>query len=159
MIALLGEGSTEETFYADAGGFPVRMAVGTPERVRRLTRHFCVVFCTSWGAGASEHIAPLLGLPETTPYIAFDRHEDVPVGATWKLDAVSTFVRDRPCAWVDDEIGDDVKAWARFRVPATHLIRCDPRIGLTREHVSELLAGGPAGIGSRAPRAHEKRSR
>ena len=66
-----------------------------------------------------------------------DADRDAP---TYKLPVVKRFVRDRPAAWVDDELGEDVIAWADQREQPTMLVHCDPRVGLTDEHVDDLLA-------------------
>lgn len=118
------------------------MSVRTPERVRRLSGRFSVVFCSSWGSGAPAHIAPLLGLPDDTPHVVFDDENQLPAGRSWKLPSVTGLVGNEPCAWADDELGDDVVEWAQRRHPPTHLVRCDPRVGLTEGQVHDLLAFG-----------------
>lgn len=41
---------------------------------------------------------------------------------------------------MDDELGADVIVWADQREQPTLLVRCDPRVGLTDEHVDQFLA-------------------
>ena len=77
---------------------------------------------------AAEALGPLLGLPDDLPFLRFDPDADRGVGS-YKLPVVKRFVRDRPGAWVDDELGEDVMAWADQREQATMLVRCDPRLG------------------------------
>ena len=81
----------------------------------------------------------MLGLPDDLPFLRFDPGSDRDA-PTYKLPVVKHFVRDRPAAWVDDELGDDVIAWADHREQRTMLVSCDPRFGVTDAHVDELLA-------------------
>jgi hypothetical protein len=139
VIALLGDGSGEPVFEAIAGEFPVRIAERSPERVRVLRRHFVLVYATSWGGGADEFISPLIGLPVGVPHVPFNRDAESAPGATWKLPFVARFVRDRPAAWVDDELDVDVGVWQAARGAPTLLVHTDPRVGLTDEHVTKLV--------------------
>lgn len=43
-------------------------------------------------------------------------------------------------AIVDDEMDEDLAAWARSREAPTLLVEVDPREGLLDTHVAELLA-------------------
>jgi len=88
---------------------------------------------------AAEALGPLLGLPDDRPFLRFDP-EAGPDAPTYKLPVVNRFVRDRPVAWVDDELGPDAVARADERDQPTLLIQPDPRIGLMDEQVEELLS-------------------
>ena len=139
VLGLLGEGNGEPTFEAIAGSFPVTIAVASQERLSRLARVFQIVWATSWQRTAAEHLGPLLGLPADLPFLSFDQD----LGAadlSYKLPAVQRFVGTRATAWVDDELGEDVMAWADQRQSPTLLIHTDPRYGLLDEHVDRLLA-------------------
>lgn len=138
VVALLGEGDGEPTFEALVGPFPVIMAVAVRERLRRLLSAFRVVWATSWGSVAAEHLGPFLGLPGDLPFLRFEADLDAS-GASYKLPAVQRFVRDRPFAWADDELGQDVIAWADQRQHPTLLLSTDPRYGLLDAHVDQLL--------------------
>lgn len=50
---------------------------------------------------------------------------------TWKLPDIQVFAGDRPVAWLDDEIGDDARAWAADRLAPTLLICCSATRGLS----------------------------
>jgi hypothetical protein len=78
-------------------------------------------------------------LPDDLPLLRFAPEADRDA-ATYKLPVVRCFVRDRPAAWFDDELGEDVIAWADHGGEATMFVRCDPRVGLTHEDVDDLLA-------------------
>jgi hypothetical protein len=139
VVALLDGNREDGIFETVAGEFPVRVAERTPERVRALVPHFDLVYCTLWGADADEFIAPLLGLPAGLPHVPFNRDAESVPGTTWKLPFVARFVRDRPAAWVDDELDVDVRSWAGDREQPTLLVQTDPRVGLTDEHVKKLV--------------------
>jgi len=101
------------------------------------------VLATSWGQEANDVLCPLWGLPRL-PTVEFG---DVTFkrGTTWKLPAIRRFLRDRPVAWVDDELGHDAHRWAwrrcRRSVP-TLLLDIRPDLGLTQENVDALLNFG-----------------
>ena len=139
VIALLGPGSGESTFEAVVADYPVTIAVAAQERLSRLAAVFQIVWATAWQRDGAEALGPLLGLPDDLPFLRFDPGADRDA-ATYKLPVVKRFVRNRPAAWVDDELGEDVIAWADQREQPTLLVRCDPRVGLTDEQVDDLLA-------------------
>src|SRR3954447_19394357 len=62
--------------------------------------------------------------------------DELPRTGTRKLAAVNRYVRDRPLAWVDDELYDDAQLWAQARRAPTLLIRTQPSVGLSRADVS-----------------------
>jgi hypothetical protein len=59
---------------------------------------------------------------------------------TWKIADVDEYLGDRSAAWLDDELGPDADAWAESRQGSTLLIRVDGTIGMTEEHVGDLIA-------------------
>ena len=59
--------------------------------------------------------------------------------AHWKVDAIDEYAADRPAAWVDDNLNEACHDWARGRAGPTLLVETSPPVGLTDEHVSELL--------------------
>jgi hypothetical protein len=65
----------------------------------------------------------------------------------WKLPDVAEFVGDRSVAWIDDDIDIAVESWASQRTSPTLLIKTDRTIGLTRSHISELVAFGARVVG------------
>ncbi len=136
VIVLLGPGQ-EETFEATVAGFPVTIAVAARERVQRIATVFDLVWASSWEHDGADQLGPLLGL-EDRPFLSFQRdlHRRA---ASHKLPAVKRFIRDRPMAWVGDELSDDVVAWAAQRKHPTLLVPTDPRIGLTDEQTDELV--------------------
>ena len=64
-----------------------------------------------------------------------DRH-----APTAKLPSVIAWVGDRPCAWIDDDLGHDADTWAAGRAIPTLLVHTDMTAGMDRGHVDRLLA-------------------
>ena len=98
---------------------------------------FELVWATTWEHDADPLIAPLVGLPRGLPVIEFNQGV---VGRTWKLPDVEAFVRDRPFAWIDDDLGPDAFEWAERRSTPTLLVRTDPTVGLVEDHIDRLRA-------------------
>jgi hypothetical protein len=59
--------------------------------------------------------------------------------AHWKVDAINEYARDRPAAWLDDNIDETCAAWAERRSAPTLIVETKPSEGLTDEHVTQLL--------------------
>jgi hypothetical protein len=58
--------------------------------------------------------------------------EPEPAGLHWKTRTLVDWAADRPFAWLDDEITDADRAWAKAHHPArTFLHRVDHRYGIT----------------------------
>lgn len=109
----------------------------SPEHGRWLTALddvFDLVWATSWEQDADLLIADLVGLPRGLPFITFTDQ----TGWTSKLPDVVRFVGDRAAAWVDDQLGPEVHAWAASRVAPTMLLATDHRVGLTPQHIERL---------------------
>lgn len=65
-------------------------------------------------------------------------------GRTWKLRDVRLYAGNRPCAWIDDDLGSDAFAWADERAAPTLLLRADPGVGMTEQHERQLESFGRA---------------
>ena len=111
------------------------MSRANAARLRRLAEAFEVVWATGWGHRANAVIGPFHEL-DHLDVIELTFSGDV----TWKLSSVSAYVgSERPCVWIDDDLGDDAERWAETRRGPTLLIRCEPHIGLTDEMVERCL--------------------
>ena len=105
------------------------------ERLRRLGNDFEVVWATGWGDHANRVIGPFHNL-DRLAVIELEFSE----GPTWKLPSVAAYVgEDRPCVWIDDDLGEDAERWAEARAGATLLLKAEPNIGLTDEMVERCL--------------------
>jgi hypothetical protein len=143
VLVPMGAGDGEEMVESTGG---IVYARALPARLVALAETFALVWATSWGHEANDVLSPLLGLP-SLPIVEFG---DVTFrrGTTWKLTAVRRFVRDRPFALADDELGRDAHRWARRRSVPTLLLDVRPDWGLTQENVDALLQFGATFDGS-----------
>jgi hypothetical protein len=57
----------------------------------------------------------------------------------WKVGAIDGYVGDRPAAWIDDNLDERCRRWARQRAAPTLLVHTDPAIGIAEDHVEQLL--------------------
>ena len=103
----------------------------------RLAETFTPVWTTGWEHDAPRLLGPLLGLP-AMPVIEFTQRPELGVPID-KLPDVIDFVGDNAAAWVDDELSGREQAWAEGRLSPTLLISPDPALGLTSQHVNQLL--------------------
>lgn len=99
-----------------------------------LTSQFELVWATTWAHSANESMSPILELGQLA-VIEFDRG----TGDIWKLPSVQEFIGNRPAAWIDDDLYLDADEWADERDKPTLLIRTSSSVGLTKEHVDQLL--------------------
>jgi hypothetical protein len=112
---------------------------GVGERLVRLSDRFELVWATGWETRANEHLPFILGLPfGELPCLRFDGRA-VFGSAHWKLDAIEEYAADRPAAWIDDNIDDSCRHWATSRDAPTLIVETSSAIGLTDEHVAQLL--------------------
>jgi HAD domain in Swiss Army Knife RNA repair proteins len=108
-------------------------------RLVTLAERFELVWATGWEERANEYLPHLLRLPfGDLPWLSFEGRA-VFGSAHWKVDAIDRYAGDRPAAWIDDNLGEECHAWAQGRAAPTLLIETSPPVGLTDEHVSELL--------------------
>jgi HAD domain in Swiss Army Knife RNA repair proteins len=109
------------------------------ERLVRLSEDFELVWATGWEESANEHLPHLLKLPfRDLPCLTFEAAA-VFGTAHWKVDAIAAYAGDRPAAWIDDSIDDSCVAWAESRDAPTLIVETSSSVGLTDEHVSQLL--------------------
>ncbi len=114
----------------------ISLAAG--ERLRRLSRHFELVWATGWEDRANDHLPPLLGLPDELPYLTFGGRA-VFGTAHWKVDALDEYAGARALAWIDDNIDETCRTWAAERAAPTLLVPTESDRGLEEAHVEVLL--------------------
>ena len=148
-FATLKEGTTSSgVFEAEfiARNFPIRVPVGTRERIATLQSLFNCVWATTWEENAAEHLSPVLGFGADWPVIRF--HDDFPDAGTWKLPAVQRFAdlpqnQRRPLAWIDDDLQPDALEWAARRTRSgvpTLMVRPNADEGFTSRQFQRLLS-------------------
>ena len=110
------------------------------DRLRRLLERFELVWATGWEEKANDYLPFLLELPDLDlPVLTFDDRA-VFGSAHWKLGAIDRYAGDRAAAWIDDNLDDECRRWARERTAPTLLVDAEPATGLSDEHVERLLA-------------------
>jgi hypothetical protein len=116
------------------------LSVTAGESLLALSDEYELVWCTGWEEKANDYLPFALGLPGPLPLIAFDGVARPPA-AYWKLAGIDAYAgADRPLAWIDDAHDPRCADWARSRAAPTLLLATDPAVGLTRDHVQQLLA-------------------
>lgn len=138
-LALIGNPKSKDVREKVIDSIPVVVSKRLPAILSELSRHFRIIWSSSWGKRASYKIAPFVGLPEGLPFINFDLYPKAKVGESIKLPGLKAWLKDSPAAIVDDEIGADMKSWASSR-PLTLLLEIDPRFGLVDRHLKELVS-------------------
>ncbi len=119
-------------------------------RLARLAERFELVWATGWEEKANEYLPQILGLPfRKLPFLTFDGRARFG-SAHWKLDALEAYARERPAAWIDDNIDEAARTWALSREAPTLLVETEAPVGITDDHVEQLIAwadviGSPAG--------------
>jgi hypothetical protein len=138
VISLFGFGQTAPPrgSYVSVDGLPHLISATAGGLLSRLAEAFECVWCTGWEDRADEHLPHLLGTPSGWPHLR--------LGATdghWKLGAIDLYAGpERPAAWIDDAHDERTEAWAQRRPGPTLLVRTDPAVGLTEQHVERLLS-------------------
>jgi hypothetical protein len=112
----------------------ISLAAG--ERLRRLSELYELVWATGWEDRANEHLPTLLGLA-SLPVLTFDGRARFGT-AHWKLPALESYARDKPLAWIDDNLDEECHAWAAARAAPTLLVPTEPQRGLEEVHVEAL---------------------
>ena len=109
------------------------------ERLRRLAARFELVWATGWEEKANEYLPYLLELEHRDmPVLTFDGRATFG-SAHWKLDAIEEYAGSRPAAWIDDNLDERCERWAAGRAAPTLLVRVEPAVGMSDEHVERLI--------------------
>ena len=104
-------------------------------RLQRLEERFELVWATGWEEKANEYLPLILELPfKELPSLTFGGNA-VFGSAHWKLGAIDDYAGDRPAAWIDDNLDERCRRWARQRAAPTLLVHTDPAIGISEDHV------------------------
>lgn len=114
------------------------------DRLAQLSEYFDFVWCTTYEEEANNFLCDVLKLNKL-PYIDLCKPLGIrktPPGKTWKFPWVRQWIRETDpymaVAWIDDEIELDIARWAKLR-QGTLLLKPQPNVGLTDEHVTELI--------------------
>lgn len=107
-------------------------------RLARLDTAFELVWATGWEEKANEYLVHILELPHDLPVLTFDGRA-VFGSSHWKLEAIDDYARGRAAAWIDDNLDERAEKWAHKRHAPTLLVRTESALGITDEHVDQLL--------------------
>jgi hypothetical protein len=108
-------------------------------RLRRLGQRYELVWATGWEEKANEYLPRLLALEaKKLPVLTFGGRA-VFGTAHWKVEAIDEYARNRPAAWIDDNLDGSCRAWAEGRGAPTLLIETDAPVGITEDDVDRLL--------------------
>ena len=139
--------------------FGFRMALHPQLRswLRELDQLYELVWATTWGKDANVHFGPAVGLP-ALEWIRFgpDSNLEISAGlqaswqdgeATRKLFYIESWLeqsgnRDRPLAWLEDDLLPDALRWAHERAEnsaATLICHTDRDLGLEPGHFRQLV--------------------
>jgi HAD domain in Swiss Army Knife RNA repair proteins len=126
--------------YQLVHGIPHFLSTNAGELIAELATSFELMWCSGWEEKADEILPAVLGLPKGLAHLSFPP-VDGAAARHWKLASIEAFAGPRrPLAWVDDAFDDTCHAWADQRPGPTRLVRTDPPVGLTAEHVADLVA-------------------
>jgi hypothetical protein len=125
------------TFYSIDG---ILHCIGTEAaaRLARLADRYELVWATGWEEKANEYLVHILDMPADLPVLSFEGRA-VFGSSHWKLDAIDDYARGRPAAWIDDSLDERAEKWAARRDEPTLLVRSESALGITDEHVDQLL--------------------
>ena len=123
--------------WHDADDTQVYVAEQSGELVRRLAERYEIVWASGWGKEAGR-FSRVLGLEEEAHALTFGRDARSD-RSDWKIKWVQRAAGKRPLAWVDDTFGPDHIEWGTARDAPTLLVKTAPHVGLSEDHVRELL--------------------
>lgn len=109
-------------------------------RILALLPHFDSLWATGWGERANEHLVLMFGMPNELEVVEFEVAPSTDGSGHWKLAALTERAGSRPSAWIDDGLNEACAEWAAARSAPTLLVHTDPFVGMTDEHVEELIA-------------------
>jgi hypothetical protein len=123
--------------WIDGVAHCIPLAAG--ERLVQLAERFELVWATGWEEKANEYLPFILGLPARELPVLVFQGRAVFGSAHWKLEAIAAYAGERPAAWIDDNIDDTCRLWAAERPAPTLLVETHSPVGMTDDHVRELL--------------------
>ncbi|MHA5050009.1 hypothetical protein [Streptomyces sp. SD15] len=144
------EGYTTIRVAVDPGR-PLRVWLHPDHGRALLELGYDLCWASTWMDAANVHIAPVIGLPEL-PYVDFTGalFADRPDGVHWKTERIVAYARNRPFAWVDDELSPADYAYVAARHPTPALLHfVSPRLGLREGDFTRLADFAAAVVAER----------
>lgn len=121
-------------------GLPHHIPAAMGSRVNALLPAYESVWATGWGERANDHLIHMLGLPGELEVVDFATRPSLDGSGHWKLEELTARAGGRAAAWIDDGMNTACEEWAAGRDAPTLLVHTDPKVGMTDEHVDQLLA-------------------
>ena len=115
------------------------IAEATGGHLQRLAERFELVWATGWEDRAEEHLPDLLGVPRGRMHTLTFGGLVAGGPAHWKIEPIESYADGRPAAWIDDNLDERCETWAEERASPTLLVHTDSAVGVSDEHVDELL--------------------
>jgi L-amino acid N-acyltransferase YncA len=116
---------------------PIRICQDHSDWLTELSSHFDLVWATGWNASDRKVLGSVLALPT---FHGAAEMPPVPFVPSDKVPGVAAIAGERACVWIDDLVTPEAKSWARERDAPTLLIETQSHLGMTSEHVDELIA-------------------
>lgn len=129
------EGFTEHWLFPDEDE-PVRVCERHSEWLHELAGYYDLMWGSSWSDEERAVLAGVLDLPYFHGAVELPRGQFDPA---LKAPAIERAAGARSLARIDDLLTPEAWAWASARPAPTLLIPIDPAVGLTGEHVQQLL--------------------
>jgi hypothetical protein len=117
---------------------PVYLPDRVPRLLRELTGSFELVWITEWEHHAHIELRSLLGMREDLPVLAVGAKR-TRARSDWATKLADRYAGDRPVAWIGEHSHPSRTRWAERRRRPTLLISVHPALGLTEDHVEQLL--------------------
>jgi hypothetical protein len=115
-------------------GIPHLLSHEAAEHLHALDELYEIVWCSGWEDRANDHLPHVLDVGPY-PYLTFATSD-----GHWKLASVIAHAGERPLAWIDDDVNDAVRTWARERAAPTLVVETAPASGLTAALAERLRA-------------------
>jgi hypothetical protein len=141
VLSLFGFCSTappERCSWHQVDGMVHLLSHAAAEHLHTLSGAFELVWCSGWKDRANDHLPHVLGVGPFEHLVFGDSP------GHWKLSAVRSRAGDRALAWIDDDVNDAVRDWARTRSAPTLIVETDPATGLTAELAERVLDWAPS---------------
>jgi hypothetical protein len=142
----------EEYTFAVVDGYGLQLRPVHVQWLQALEEHFEIIWATMWQDRAPTVLAARLGIGSQWPYIDFTAHHEDGLGyrtgdgvGAYKFPGVRAAAGDRPFVWIDDDLDEEIWAWAHERdaggIP-TLLVQPFPAHGWVVEEYEAIRAFG-----------------
>lgn len=139
VYGFAGENRDPRDLYL-VDGIPHHIPASMGLRVKSVLPAYESLWATGWGDRANDHLVHMLDLPGELEVIEFATKPSTDGSGHWKLEELTQRAGSQAAAWIDDGHNPACEEWAAGRDAPTLLVSTDPYVGMTDDHVKELLA-------------------